>query len=46
MEVDIGFAPSGSSKGQGLSEVERVRDLNRDMNLDFGQLLTHLSNEF
>lgn len=46
MVVDLGFVCNESRKDLGLSEVERVGNLKRYMNLKLCQLLTHLRDEF
>lgn len=46
MVADLGFVCNESRKDQGLSEVERVGNLKRYMNLKLCQLLTHLRDEF
>lgn len=46
MVVDLGFPCNEPRKDQGLSEVERVGDLNRYRILKFCRLLTHLRDEF
>lgn len=46
MVVDLGFVCNESRKDLGLSEVERVGNLKRYMNLKLCQFLTHLRDEF